>query len=155
MSANVDLRIADKEWEQIPNLEDRCVRAIEQALHNAGIDKAIELDLLLSNDDELAALNEMWRGKSGATDVLSFPADPQELPFIGDIAIAIGIAQKDAEADGKTLEAHLSHLLIHGTLHLLGYDHRNDEEAAIMESLERDVMAELGYADPYSRIEQS
>ncbi|MEM6411180.1 MAG: rRNA maturation RNase YbeY, partial [Pseudomonadota bacterium] len=84
-----------------------------------------------------------------------FPADPRERPFIGDIAVTIGVAERDAAQFGKPLDAHLTHLLVHGVLHLLGYDHETDGQAAIMEDLERDILSDLGYADPYSRIKQS
>ncbi|MEM6899482.1 MAG: rRNA maturation RNase YbeY [Pseudomonadota bacterium] len=155
MSVTVDLRIDDKSWERISDLKAVCESAIQHAANHVEPNSSIAVDVLLSNDDQLAELNKAWRGKAGPTDVLSFPADPLERPFIGDIAVTIGVAERDAAQFGKPLDAHLIHLLVHGVLHLLGYDHGTDTQAAIMENLERDILSDLGYGDPYSRIEQS
>lgn len=155
MSITVDLRIDDKSWERISDLKAVCESAIQRAANRVEPNLSIAVDVLLSDDDQLAELNEAWRGKAGPTDVLSFPADPRERPFIGDIAVTIGVAERDAAQFGKPLDAHLTHLLVHGVLHLLGYDHETDGQAAIMEDLERDILSDLGYADPYSRIKQS
>lgn len=154
MSVSIDLRIDHEGWGSVADMDALCQLAIVGALEHVGKDSPSHIDILLTGDEKLAELNSDWRGKSGPTDVLSFPADPEEQPFIGDIAVAFGVAQKDSAASGKSLGAHLTHLLIHGTLHLLGHDHETEEEAKIMETLERDVMEKLGYEDPYSRIEQ-
>ena len=155
MTVSLDLRVEDKSWDQISDLESLCEAAIQHAAKCAEPNSSLAVDVLLTDDNHLAELNEAWRGKTGPTDVLSFPADPMERPFVGDIAITLGVAERDAAKLGKPLDAHLTHLLVHGLLHLLGYDHGTDAEAALMETLERDVLAGLGYADPYSRIEQS
>ncbi|MEM9668374.1 MAG: rRNA maturation RNase YbeY [Pseudomonadota bacterium] len=155
MTVSVDLRIENEAWTSVSNLEALCTAAVMGALGHAGVSPPATVDILLSDDDTLAELNAKWRGKSGPTDVLSFPADVMERPFLGDIAITFGVAERDASAYGKTMEAHLTHLLVHGVLHLLGHDHETENEAQQMELLEKQVLAELGFSDPYSRIEPS
>ena len=144
----LDLRVAESAWaEALPGLTNICQTAL-----NAGAAQQTatgEVSLLLTNDDEIQALNRDWRGKDKPTDVLSFPADPVDAPFLGDIAISLGVTQKDAAARKIALDQHLSHLLIHGYLHLLGHDHKDDTEAAEMESLEIAALASLGWPDPY------
>ena len=113
-----------------------------------------ELTIRLVDEAEGRELNRTWRGKDYATNVLSFPADvPDELldiPLLGDLVICVPVVEREAVEQGKTLEAHWAHLVIHGCLHLLGYDHIDDEEAEEMESLERILLAELGHPDPYA-----
>lgn len=113
-----------------------------------------ELTIRLVDEDEGRELNRIWRHKDYATNVLSFPADvPDEfldIPLLGDLVICVPVVEREAAEQGKTPEAHWAHLVIHGCLHLLGYDHIEDAEAEEMESLERDLLAELGYPDPYA-----
>jgi probable rRNA maturation factor len=102
---------------------------------------------------ESAMLNQQYRQKSGATNVLSFPADlPKEveLPLLGDLVICVPLVESEAASRNKSLEAHWAHLIIHGTLHLLGYDHLQEAEAEAMESLETELLEQLGFADPYA-----
>ena len=153
MAFLMDLRVESDDWQHIPELEAICLRALETGFANTALHGCV--DVLLTNNDALEALNTQWRGKQKPTDVLSFPAEENPEGFLGDIAIAYGVAAKDAGAGGKDLTAHLSHLLIHGLLHLLGHDHIEDGEAEIMENLERAALAKLGYTDPYSRIVQN
>lgn len=149
MSEMLDLRIKEDAWQTaIGEIEAVCSRALESAMHTT--DQRGEVALLLTDDAEMHQLNRDWRGKDKPTDVLSFPADPMEAPFLGDIAIGLGIARKDAESRGIGLADHLSHLLIHGYLHLIGHDHIEDTEAREMEMLEVRVLATLGIGDPYS-----
>ena len=146
---DLDLRVADPDWAtSLPDLEAICQRAL-----NAGAAQMTakgEVAVLLTNNAEIQVLNRDWRGKDKPTDVLSFPADPMDEPFLGDIAIAIGVTQEDANTRNIGLDQHLSHLLIHGLLHLLGHDHKDDTEAAEMEALEIAALASLGWPDPYS-----
>ncbi|MBD9396121.1 rRNA maturation RNase YbeY [Pseudomonas sp. PDM11] len=113
-----------------------------------------ELTIRLVDEEEGRELNRTWRGKDYATNVLSFPADvPDELldiPLLGDLVICVPVVEREAVEQGKTLDAHWAHLVIHGCLHLLGYDHIEDEEAEEMEGLERILLAELGHPDPYA-----
>ena len=121
--------------------------------------RSVELGIRLTNDAEVRALNAEWRGKDKATNVLSFPmAEPDELDdqsadgpelMLGDIVLARGVCAAEAADKAISIEAHASHLLVHGTLHLLGYDHGDDESATDMEQREVRALARLGIADPY------
>lgn len=120
-------------------------RAARLALAEAGREGG--LTLLLAGDDRLAALNARFRGKPKPTNVLSFPA--ADGPYLGDVAIAYGVAAREAEAAGKTLTDHALHLAVHGVLHLLGYDHETTRDARVMEPLEIAILAKLGIDNPY------
>ncbi len=113
----------------------------------------VEVSILLADDARLRALNRDYRGLDRSTNVLSFPglaAPPVGAPrLLGDVAIAAETTGREARAMGKPLAAHLSHLVVHGTLHLLGHDHENAADATIMEDLERRILARLGIDDPY------
>lgn len=109
-----------------------------------------EAAVLLTDDAAQARLNREWRGKPSATNVLSFPAAPSPFDHLGDVALAYETCAREAAEQGKTLPAHATHLLAHGVLHLLGYDHETDPQAEEMEALERAVLARLGHGDPYS-----
>jgi len=106
--------------------------------------------ILLTDDDSVRELNAQFRGKDSATNVLSFPAPPNPEDHLGDVALAYGVCAREAAEQGKPLSHHLQHLTIHGVLHLLGYDHIGDDEAEVMEGLERAVLAGLGVPDPYA-----
>ncbi|AGI22562.1 metal-binding heat shock protein [Pseudomonas sp. ATCC 13867] len=117
-----------------------------------------ELTIRLVDEGEGRELNRTWRHKDYATNVLSFPADvPDELldiPLLGDLVICAPVVTREAAEQGKSAEAHWAHLVIHGCLHLLGYDHIDDAEAEEMEGLERELLAELGHPDPYAADEE-
>ncbi|MGR3433724.1 MAG: rRNA maturation RNase YbeY [Shimia sp.] len=114
-----------------------------------------EVALLACDDARIAGLNARFRDKPAPTNVLSWPAEevvPPDLPRgpeLGDVAIAHETCTREAAAQGKTLEAHVTHLLVHGMLHLLGYDHEDEAEALAMEALEREILGNLGWPDPY------
>lgn len=122
--------------------------------------RTVELGVRLTGDEEVRELNSQWRGKDKPTNVLSFPmAEPDELEdsatdgpelMLGDIVLARGVCAAEAEEKAISVEHHASHLLVHGTLHLLGYDHHDDESAADMEAREVRALARLGIADPYA-----
>jgi probable rRNA maturation factor len=115
--------------------------------------RACEMTIRVVDEDEIRQLNRDYRGKDYATNVLSFESDlPPELgiPLLGDIIICPTVVQREAAEQGKTLDAHWAHMVIHGTLHLQGYDHIEDSEAEAMEALEIAIMHQLGYADPYN-----
>ena len=144
----LDLRVADTVWsDAIADLETVCQTALNAA---AALDQtAGEVSVLLTDNAEIQTLNRDWRGKDKPTDVLSFPSDEMDKPFLGDIAVSFGVMQADATSRNLSLPQHLSHMLIHGFLHLLGHDHKDDTEAAEMEALEIAALATLGWPDPY------
>lgn len=111
-----------------------------------------DLAIRLVDEKEGRALNRHYRGKDYATNVLSFPAELPEgvgLPLLGDLVICAPVVAREAAAQGKPLAAHYAHLTVHGVLHLLGLDHEDEREAEAMEQIEREVMAALGFPDPY------
>jgi len=112
-----------------------------------------ELVVRVVEEEAIAALNQDFRGKEGPTNVLSFPADLPEGPWepmLGDVVICGEVVRREAADQGKAPEAHWAHMVVHGSLHLLGYDHEEPGEAEVMEDLERSVMARLGFGDPYA-----
>ena len=147
MSISLDMRVADERWNEIAALGSVCQRALETGAKIGGTGG--EISLLLTGDEEIQALNRDWRKQDKPTDVLSFQSAPEDRPFLGDIAISIGVASRDAAAKTIALDQHLSHLLIHAYLHLIGHDHIDATEAEEMESLERAALASLGWPDPY------
>lgn len=111
-----------------------------------------EITLRVVDETESADLNSRYRGKDSPTNVLSFPFDVPagvEIDLLGDLVICAEVVRREAEEQGKTLRAHWAQMVIHGMLHLQGYDHQNDQEAEIMESLEVRLLGELGFPDPY------
>ena len=114
---------------------------------------AVELVVRVVDEAEMTALNQRYRGKAGATNVLSFPYEP--LPgvtsgLLGDVVVCAPVAAEEAVRQGKPHEAHWAHLVIHGVLHLQGYDHHHEPEAGRMEALETRLLADLGFTDPYA-----
>lgn len=148
-----DIRSEDDRWQAtLGDIDDLCEKALLAAAGEVGASG--EVSILFTNDAEIRALNARWRNIDKATDVLSFPAEGPEIPsrpkLLGDIALAYETAFHDSETMKRPFEAHVSHLLIHGFLHLLGYDHINPEDAAVMEPLETKILAGLGWPDPYA-----
>ena len=143
----------DEAWpEQLDGLAERAVlEALKQS--DAKVTGAAELSVLLTNDEEQQALNKQWRGKDSSTNVLSFPqiepGDPV-VGLLGDITMARETLIREAEEQGVSFEDHFTHLVVHGFLHILGYDHLDDDEAAEMEGLETSILATLGIDDPYA-----
>ncbi len=118
-------------------------------------DGAYRVSLALTDDDEMRALNRTWRGKDAATNVLSFPAGEGigEPGLLGDVVLAYETTLKEARAQDIALKDHIAHLVVHGVLHLIGFDHMRDEEAERMEAVESAALASLGIADPYAEEE--
>ncbi|MCK7598241.1 rRNA maturation RNase YbeY [Microbulbifer sp. CAU 1566] len=118
-----------------------------------------EMTVRIVDEDESQTLNSQYRGKDKPTNVLSFPSDlpaelieELELPLLGDLVICAPVVAREAEQQHKALAAHWAHMTVHGTLHLLGYDHIEDDEAEIMENLETRILAQLGFNDPYAPV---
>lgn len=121
-------------------------------------DGPVEVSLLFTDDAAMAEINGEWRGKPAPTNVLSFPAFPvtpgkMPGPMLGDIVLARETIEREAAEMGKPVEAHVAHLLVHGFLHLFGYDHIETTDAEKMEGLETRILAELGLSDPYGELE--
>lgn len=151
---DLDVMTGPGDWARIGALEGLARRAVEAALAVAGEPRSpAELSLLLTDDAGVQELNRTWRGQDKPTNVLSFPgsgpASPDGVSHLGDIALAYETVAREAAGEGKSLADHLTHLIVHGTLHLLGHDHGSDEEAEAMEALEVEALARLGIADPY------
>jgi probable rRNA maturation factor len=160
---------ADEEWDSSGgkplDWKGLARRAAEAAIAEsaypdlAGSDRPVEISVTLAGDEEVRRLNSKWRGKDKPTNVLSFPmADERDLGranvagaelLLGDIILARGVCETEALEKGVTIEAHATHLLVHGTLHLLGYDHIDERDAADMEQREVRALARLGIANPY------
>jgi probable rRNA maturation factor len=146
-------------WHSEPDAEAIIQRAVATAAEtvNAGLGEA-ELAVMLTDDSGIRTLNLNWRGIDKPTNVLSFPALPptgaggsDDAPrMLGDIAIAYETTRREADDEQKPFDHHLSHLAVHGFLHLIGYDHEKDDDAEAMETLERGILAQLGIPDPYT-----
>ena len=157
---------ADAEWDSKTGWEALARQAAEAAIAESAFPqlansrRPVELSVRLAGDEEMRSLNAEWRGSDKPTNVLSFPMvepaaigdgapDAPEL-MLGDIVLAHGVCEAEAAARAIPLERHAAHLMVHGTLHLLGYDHHDDAAAADMESREVRALARLGIADPYA-----
>ena len=149
MSVHVDIQSACSE--PVPE-EDDLRRWICTALDHLAPEKDAEVCLRLVGEAEMSALNRDYRGKTGPTNVLSFPADlPPELdlPLLGDIVICTPVVAREAAEQGKAPAAHWAHMAVHGSLHLLGHDHVEEADAVAMETLETTILAQLGFPCPY------
>lgn len=146
----IDIEVEDSAWTQaLAQTEALARTAAEATLASEGA-VGEGVTLLLTNDETVRRLNARFREQDKATNVLSFPAPQNPERFLGDIALAYGVCAREAQDQGKPLAHHLQHLVAHGVLHLLGYDHIGDAEADEMEGLERAVLAGLGVPDPYA-----
>jgi probable rRNA maturation factor len=155
MAIEIDIAREAGDWPAEEELRGHAGMATGAVFAELAItDPASELSLLFTDDASIRTLNRDWRGKDQATNVLSFPAfevvpgDPLP-PMLGDIILAFETVSAEAALEAKPFAHHLIHLIVHGLLHLLGYDHENDAEADEMEGLERKVLARLAIPDPY------
>ena len=151
MSANVfiDIQIAS-DSQRLPSEQD--FQQWAEAAVGSHRDEA-EISLRIVDTEEGAELNQQWRQKQGPTNVLSFPSElpaELELPLLGDLVVCAPVVEREAGEQKKSLQAHWAHMIIHGTLHLLGYDHIDDSEAEAMEALETEIVKSLGFPDPYA-----
>ncbi len=153
MNHQIDIQNAlEPEPKGVPS-EKKLVKWASAVLSNRSNDA--EMTIRLVHTEEISELNFNYRRKSGATNVLSFPAEiPEEinLPLLGDVVICADVVNQEAEAQNKPVEAHWAHMVVHGILHLLGYDHIKDREAQQMENKEIEILAKLGYPNPYGKI---
>jgi len=149
MNLELDYQLALEAGPAVPG-EVQVRRWVEAALN--GRRSEAELTVRIVDEDESAELNGTYRRKQGPTNVLSFPFEAPpgvELPLLGDIVVCAPVVAREAAEQGKTPEAHWAHMVVHGTLHLLGYDHLEPGEAEEMEALETAVLGNLGYRNPY------
>ena len=163
--ADLDVIVEDPRW-GAAGLDALAERAAEAVLARLGLAGPAEIALLATSDAKVARLNADFRGKPAPTNVLSWPAAALAPPApgaapplpradaagslaLGDVALAYETCVREARAAGKPLDAHVTHLVVHGVLHLLGYDHISDADAALMERLETEILLTLGQPDPY------
>ena len=155
---------ADEEWDS-SDWKSVVRRAAEAAIAEsaypdlADLERRVEISVTLTGDEQVRTLNAKWRGKDKPTNVLSFPmADERDLGranvavselLLGDIVLARGVCESEAAEKGLSVEQHATHLMVHGTLHLLGYDHQRDDDASDMETREVRALKRLGIANPY------
>lgn len=152
MAYQIDIE-SNSQSQQIPGLAE-LERWIGAALHSQKLEDA-EVSLYIVDEDESQQLNSQYRSKDYPTNVLSFPADiPEEVgvPLLGDLVVCAPVVEREAQEQGKTLAAHWAHMLVHGSLHLLGFDHIDDTEADEMEALETAIITGLGYPAPYNEL---
>lgn len=151
----------DHDWEALADRAARAAIGLTAQGELLTVAATIEISIRLADDDEVQKLNAQYRHKDKPTNVLSFPMIQPDLldtvttnsddgeVLLGDIVLAHGVCAREAEERGISITDHATHLIVHGTLHLLGYDHLGDDEAEAMEAIETDALASLGLADPY------
>ena len=158
----IDVVIEDERWAEA-GIEGLAVRACSATFEHLGLGSSWEAAILACDDARIAELNDDFRGKASATNVLSWPSAERaaevdgERPAVpvgdaelGDIAISFDTCEREAEAAGLPFQDHVTHLIVHGTLHLLGYDHERDADGDLMEATEVAILAKLGLPNPYT-----
>lgn len=158
MTVVVDLQLADENLSSPTQIQ--CEEIVQSVMDTLNLNDNIECTIRVVNREESAGLNRQYRDKEGATNVLSFefelPVDidlEMEIDLLGDLVICAPLVAEQAIEQNKSLEMHWTHLIVHGILHLLGYDHLNEADSDKMETLERKIMHKLGYSDPYKMID--
>ena len=153
MTIVVDVEMVDPAWAAAGDIESLAQDVVAATLTEVGrrVHPDAEISIRLCDDDEIRALNLAWRDKDKATNVLSFPTPAGDGGrLLGDIVVAFEYVSEEARETGRSLRDHLTHMLVHGLLHLLGFDHEREDEAEEMEAFERRILATLGIDDPYS-----
>lgn len=155
MSIELDLQLAVEDENGLPSFGD-----VQRWLSNAveKFQSQAEVTVRIVDEEESHQLNHEYRGKDKPTNVLSFPFEAPpgiEIDLLGDLIICRQVVEREAKEQGKPLMAHWAHMVVHGSLHLLGYDHIEDDEAEEMESLETEIMQSMGFEDPYIAEKQS
>ena len=150
MKATINIVTKAAAWQKLAGAEAVARRAVEATLQLEDVEEG-EIAVMLADDARVRKLNRDFRGIDKATNVLAFPGAkaPDDRAPLGDIVLAYETFAREAESEGKKAGDHLMHLVVHGTLHLLGYDHENEADAEKMEARERAILAQLGVADPY------
>jgi probable rRNA maturation factor len=151
----IDISVEAGDWPDEAALTLLVDRAVAAAFAETGVAGGSELSIVFSDDAHIRTLNADWRGKDKPTNVLSFPAFPFVMgsplpPMLGDIVLAAETVAREAALEDKPFDNHITHLVIHGLLHLLGHDHETDAEAEAMEAIERAALARLAIPDPYA-----
>ncbi len=160
----IEVSLQEPEWEKIKDIEKIIHQAVERTLNTAmmpktTINRDLEVSIVLANDDLIQVLNREYREKNTPTNVLTFATlDSEEIPTdgvlnLGDIILSFQTIQREAQEQGKFVLDHVKHMTIHGVLHLLGYDHINDDEANDMETLEISILTGLGVQNPYTDMD--
>ncbi|MBB4076423.1 putative rRNA maturation factor [Bartonella fuyuanensis] len=154
----IDIMIKSAGWNDEEMLYNIAEKALTTTMHHVSLENVVsEISLLFTDDEHMAQINAQWRNKNKSTNVLSFPAfllkagNPPG-PIMGDIIIARETVVLEAKKEGKTFQEHLTHMIVHGILHLLGYNHETDDEAYQMEKLEREILQKLSIRDPYAEL---
>lgn len=157
MTIDIDILISSDDWDSVDDLDPLTRRCIAACVDESGVRlmDGCELSVTFCDDAGIRSLNAQWRGKDAATNVLSFPTPGAVVnkPLLGDIVIAYETVAQEAKEQEKTLHAHVTHMIMHGFLHLIGYDHESAAEAEEMETLERQIALTLGLRDPYAHAD--
>ncbi|ETS07587.1 rRNA maturation RNase YbeY [Bartonella henselae] len=154
----IDILVESDGWNDEKMLYNITEKALKTIMHHLSLENVVsEISLLFTDDKHMAQINAQWRGKNKSTNVLSFPAFPLKVgdspgPMLGDIIIARETVVLEAENEAKSFQDHLTHMIVHGILHLLGYNHETNEEAFHMEELERKILQKLSIKDPYAEL---
>jgi probable rRNA maturation factor len=151
VSVTIEISVGNEGWHRILGAELIAHRAAAAAFEAAGVSEG-EVSILLADDARMRGLNRDFRGQDRPTNVLSFPSNETHdgARFYGDVALALETLLREAQEEGKRVDGHLTHLVAHGVLHLLGFDHENDRDAERMEAIERNILAKLGFSDPFA-----
>ena len=156
MKLSLDISVPSPYWRRLRGAREMARATIDACVAESGVrtQEGAEVSLFLADDARVRALNAQWRGLDRPTNVLSFPAAPHEgiehSRMLGDIALAYETVAREAEESGLRLADHYRHLVAHGFLHLIGFDHETDADANRMEALETRILARLGVSDPYA-----
>lgn len=157
----IDIIVESVGWNDEEMLYKITEKALTTTMHQLSLENAAsEISLLFTDDEHMTQINAQWRGKNKPTNVLSFPAFPLKAgdppgPMLGDIIIARETVVLEAKKEGKTFQDHLTHMIVHGLLHLLGYNHETHDETLQMEGLEREILRKLFIKDPYAELSQN
>ncbi|GAA4663383.1 rRNA maturation RNase YbeY [Bartonella pachyuromydis] len=154
----IDITVESSGWDDEQILYNITEKTLITTMHHLSLENIVsEVSMLFTDDKHMAQINAKWRGKNKPTNVLSFPAFPiriGQIPglMLGDIIIARETVLLEAKREGKLFHDHLTHMIVHGVLHLLGYNHETDDEAHHMEKLEREILQKLSIKDPYIEL---